>query len=163
MTDLKIKELDLHILNIIQLEKYKSLFDYTREEEKNVFRRDKKVRELKWLKKTADECELVLDDEILDDYTKEDNKNYENEDKNRLLSKKRKKETKSNINQKKIYQGLLQENIPRSSFLTPDVITKLNNIVKNPKYENVNLTQGLFEAKKDLRSIKPFKMTKKKI
>ena len=155
MSDLKIQALTLNTLNISQLEKYKSLFEYTKEVEKENHTIEKENRNMQWLQKTAVDCEIELDDDQKEEFDEE----RINGD--QMLNKKRKKETKSNIYQKKIYQGLLHQNIPKSSFLTPDLVIKLNNLVKNPQYKDINITQSLNEAKKDSKSIRPGKTKKK--
>ena len=148
MTDLKIQELTLNSLNISQLEKYKSLFEYTKDAEKENHKILKENRELQWLQKTAVDCEIELDEDQREEFDEEKIM------KNQFLNKKRKKAAQMNINQKKIYQGLLQQNIPKTSFLTPDLVSKLNKLVKDPQYRSINLTQSLNEAKHDARTIR---------
>ena len=148
MNDLKISEMTLNSLNISQLEKYKSLFEYTKDVEKENHTIDKENREMQWLQKTSQDCEIELDPYQQQEFDEE----RINSD--QLLNKKRKKATRSNIQQKKIYQGLLHQNIPKTSFLTPDLVAKLNKLMKNDQYRDINLSESLRNASVDSKQIK---------
>ena len=71
------------------------------------------------------------------------------------MNKKRKIESKIKFQRKKIYTKLNENNIKRSSFLSPDQVDKLNSLMKDDNFKNQNITQALFEAKKDMISMRP--------
>ena len=141
LKDLKIKEFYTKSLNIAQIEKYKSLFEYAKSVEKDEYTIKKKNREKQWFEKTARDCDLILDDEESDD--------------DKFLNKKKKKYTQQKISSKKIYHNIISKNVRMTSFLTPDMISNLNSLINNDnKLNNINLTAAIDEAKKDSQFIK---------
>lgn len=156
MKDLKINEFAMKTLNVIQLEKYKSLFECAKKVEKDEHSIKKKNREKQWFQKKAQECEIEFEDE--DDF--DDNNDYETQ--NKMLNRKRKFEAKEKIQNKKVYHKIISNNIKRTSFLTPDLVQKLNNFLQDDKLKNVNLTQAIFEANKDAESIRYKEKQRKK-
>ena len=155
MVDLNYKQFSMNTLPVTQLEKIKSLFEYAKELERENFNYLKENREKMWYKNAAKQCDLIYDDygENRDDELDEEEKEKEKEKK--FLNKKRKLEAKSKFQRKKIYTKLNENNIKRTSFLTPDQIDKLNELMKDDNFKKQNITQALFEAKKDMRSMKP--------
>ena len=156
MIDLNYKQFSMSTLPVGQLEKIKSLFEYARELERENFKYVKENREKMWYKNAAKQCDMIYDDygeDREDEYDEEEKREKENEKK--YLNKKRKIESKVKFQRKKIYTKLNENNIKRSSFLSPDQVEKLNSLMKDENFKNQNLTQALFEAKKDLRSLRP--------
>ena len=156
MIDLNYKQFSMNTLPVGQLEKIKSLFEYAKELERDNYKYVKENREKMWYKNAAKQCDMIYDDygeDREDEYDEEDRREKEQEKK--LLNKKRKIESKLKFQRKKIYTKLNENNIKRSSFLNPDQIDKLNALMKDDNFKNQNITQALFEAKKDLRSIRP--------
>jgi ATP-dependent RNA helicase DDX24/MAK5 len=141
MKDLKFKEFTMKTLTVPQIEKYKSLFEYTKKVEREEYSDKKNNREKQWFHKMARDCEMVLDEESED----------ENE---KLLSKKRKKMDKDKIYNKKIYHTINSSDIKRSSFLTPDMVAKLNGLMHDSKMKDINLTQAIYEAQSDAQAIR---------
>ena len=80
----------------------------------------------------------------------------------KMLNKKRKLLSKEKFKMKKIYTKLNEYSIKRSSFLTPDQVEKLNNLLKDEQLKNENITKALFEAKNDSRVIKKDKPKKRR-
>ena len=79
-----------------------------------------------------------------------------------MLLKKRKQVKTASINQKKIFQNILSTNIPRTSFLSPYLVHKLNSVLStNTNLKNVNLSEMLRSAKEDSKTVK-LKPVKKK-
>ena len=106
-----------------------------------------------WYQNAAKQCDMIFDDygENREDDLDEEDKEKEREKK--FLNKKRKIEAKVKFQKKKIYTKLNENNIKRTSFLAPEQIDKLNELMKDDNFKNQNITQALFEAKKDMRSI----------
>ena len=155
MIDLNYKQFSMNTLPVGQLEKIKSLFEYAKELERDNFNYLKENREKMWYQNAAKQCDMIYDDygENREDDLDEEDKEKEKEKK--FLNKKRKLEAKAKFQRKKIYTKLNENNIKRTSFLAPEQIDKLNELMKDDNFKNQNITQALFEAKKDLRSLKP--------
>ena len=155
MVDLNYKQFSMNTLPVTQLEKIKSLFEYAKELERDNFNYLKENREKMWYQNAAKQCDMIYDDygENREDDLDEEDKEKEREKK--FLNKKRKLESKVKFQRKKIYTKLNENNIKRTSFLSPDQIDKLNELMKDNNFKNQNITQALFEAKKDMRSIRP--------
>ena len=155
MIDLNYKQFSMNTLPVSQLEKIKSLFEYAKELERENFNFLKENREKMWYKNAAKQCDMIYDDygENREDDLDEEDKEKEREKK--FLNKKRKIEAKAKFQRKKIYTKLNENNIKRTSFLAPEQIDKLNELMKDDNFKNQNITQALFEAKKDMRSIRP--------
>ena len=156
MIDLNFKQFSMTTLPVGQLEKIKSLFEYAKELERDNYKYVKENREKMWYKNAAKQCDMIYDDygeNREDEYDEEDRREREQEKK--LLNKKRKYESKVKFQRKKIYTKLNENNIKRTSFLSPEQIDKLNTLMKDDNFKNQNITQALFEAKKDLRSLRP--------
>lgn len=149
MIDLDYKEFAMKSLSVVQLEKIKSLFEFAKEIEKESFRIKKANREKQWYHKQAQLCEMIYDDDNEDD-------DYDKEEamKEKILGKKRKMLSKEKFHKKKIYTKLNESNIKRSSFLTPEQVTKLNALMKDENMRKENLTQALYEAHNDARAIR---------
>jgi superfamily II DNA or RNA helicase len=147
MKDLKIKEFGMKTLNVMQLEKYKSLFEYTKKMEKEDHSVKKKNREKQWFEKTANDCDMILDEEFSDD-------DQERKEKEKFLNRKRKSMQKEGFSNKKVFHNIIADNIKRTSFLTPELVAKLNVIARNKSTSDLNLTQAIFEANKDMQSFK---------
>ena len=155
MVDLNYKQFSMNTLPVTQLEKIKSLFEYAKELERDNFNYLKENREKMWYQNAAKQCDMIYDDygENREDDLDEEDKEKEREKK--FLNKKRKLESKVKFQRKKIYTKLNENNIKRTSFLSPDQIDKLNELMKDNNFKNQNITQALFEAKKDMRSMRP--------
>ena len=155
MVDLNYKQFSMNTLPVSQLEKIKSLFEYAKELERENFNFLKENREKMWYKNASKQCDMIYDDygENREDDLDEEDKEKEREKK--FLNKKRKIEAKAKFQRKKIYTKLNENNIKRTSFLAPEQIDKLNELMKDDNFKNQNITQALFEAKKDMRSIRP--------
>ena len=155
MVDLNYKQFSMNTLPVTQLEKIKSLFEYAKELERDNFKYLKENREKMWYQNAAKQCDMIYDDygENREDELNEEEKEKEKEKK--FLNKKRKLDAKAKFQRKKIYTKLNENNIKRTSFLAPEQIDKLNELMKDDNFKNQNITQALFEAKKDMRSIRP--------
>ena len=155
MVDLNYKQFSMNTLPVTQLEKIKSLFEYAKELERENFNYIKENREKMWYENAAKQLDMIYDDygENREDDLDEEDKEKEREKK--FLNKKRKLEAKAKFQKKKIYTKLNENNIKRSSFLAPEQVDKLNELMKDDNFKNQNITQALFEAKKDMRSIRP--------
>ena len=156
MIDLNYKQFAMNTLPLGQLEKIKSLFEYAKELERDNYKYVKENREKMWYKNAAKQCDMIYDDygeDREDEFDEEERREKEQEKK--MLNKKRKIESKIKFQRKKIYTKLNENNIKRTSFLGPDQIEKLNTLMKDDNFKNQNITQALFEARKDLHSLKP--------
>ena len=155
MVDLNYKQFSMNTLPVSQLEKIKSLFEYAKELERENFNFLKENREKMWYKNAAKQCDMIYDDygENREDDLDEEDKEKEREKK--FLNKKRKIEAKAKFQRKKIYTKLNENNIKRTSFLAPEQIDKLNELMKDDNFKNQNITQALLEDKKDMRAIRP--------
>jgi ATP-dependent RNA helicase DDX24/MAK5 len=154
MKDIKINEFAMKTLNLVHLERYKSLFEYAKSIEREDHKDKKEKREKQWYEKSADQCELIFEDED-DEF---DNKNDSDEDGTgqikQMLNKKRKLDTNNKFQNKKIYQNITASGIKRTSFLSPDMVQRLNGMLGQDKLKNVNLTQVIFNANKDAQSFR---------
>ena len=148
MKDLNLKEFVLKSLNVDKIEKIKSLFEFAKEIEMNEFKKKKENNEKKWFINNAKKIDVDFD------YDYFFNNNENNDENNKFLNKKRKMKIKENFNKKRIYYKLKDNNIKSSSFLTPDQVKKLNNLMKDDEFKKQNLTQTLIEAKYDQKFIK---------
>ena len=149
------KEMILKTIPIVELEKYKSLFDESKKLENEEYKLKKRSREVQWFEKKAKECDIDLDDE---------NEEYvqKNKPDSSLLNKKRNKVKHATIHQKKVFQNILSTNIRGTSFLNPYLVSKLNNVLSsNPGLKTANLSEVLRSAKEDSKSVK-LKPVKKK-
>ena len=156
MIDLNYKQFAMNTLPIGQLEKIKSLFEYAKELERDNYKYVKENREKMWYKNAAKQCDMIYDDygeNREDEYDEEEKREKEQEKK--LLNKKRKIESKIKLQRKKIYSKLNENNIKRTSFLSPEQVDKLNALMKDDNLKSENITQALFEAQKDMRSLRP--------
>lgn len=154
MKDIKINEFAMKTLNLVHLERYKSLFEYAKNIEREDHKFKKEKREKQWYEKSANQCDLIFDDED-DEF---DDKHNSDEDgtgqiKN-MLNKKRKLDNTNKFQNKKIYQNITESGIKRTSFLTPDMVVKLNGMLGNDKLKDINLTQVIFNANKDAQSFR---------
>lgn len=165
MKDIKITEFAMKTLNMAHLERYKSLFEYAKNIEREDHKAKKAKREKQWYEKTSNQCDLILDEDI-DENAIDNNKADEDDDaytaKEKFLNKKRKLENTNTFRNKKIYQNIQAQNIKRTSFLTPDMVHKLNNMIQDDKMNTLNLTQTIFEANKDAQSFRHREKQRKK-
>lgn len=154
MKDIKINEFAMKTLNLVHLERYKSLFEYAKNIEREDHKQKKEKREKQWYEKSANQCDLIFEDE-----DEENNEKYDSDEdgtgqiKN-MLNKKRKLDNNNKFQNKKIYQNISASGIKRTSFLNPDMVQKLNGMLGNDKLKNVNLTQIIFDANKDAQSFR---------
>ena len=151
MIDLQYKEFSMKTLSVSQLEKIKSLFEYAKQIERESFQLKKANREKQWYQKTAEQCEMFYDNEEDREDEIEDKEAKMNE---KLLNKKRKLLNKEKFQRKKIYTKLNESSIKRSSFLTPEQVSKLNKLMEDDAFKNENITQALYEANNDARAIR---------
>ena len=158
MKDIKISEFGMKTLNLIHLERYKSLFEYAKKIERDDHKEKKVHREKQWYEKTASQCDLIFDEreENMEEESDDDNK-----EKNVMLNKKRKLDSSHKFQNKKLYQHITSSGIKRTSFLNPEMVQKLNSMLSGDKMSNLNLTQTIFEANKDAQSFR-FKEKQKK-
>lgn len=162
MIDLHYNQFAMKTLNIVQLEKIKSLFEYAKQIERETFQIKKANREKQWYKKTAEQCDMLVDDENDNRDDDEDNDVREAKAEEKLLNKKRNLMSKEKLNQKKIYTKINESSIKRTSFLTPDLVKKWNLLMNESNLKNENLTQALYNAHNDARSIRFKEKPKKK-
>lgn len=154
--DVNCTDIDTPIVDVKQLEKYKSIFNAAKNMEKEEHNVRKDKREKKWYLDRANECDLELDEENIDDHDEDSEK----EDENRLLNRKRKFVKQQQFKEKKIINKVLDFNIGRSSFLTPDKIAELSKLMKDPNIAKMNLTTVVNKAKDDVSSFKFVKQRK---
>ncbi len=147
MRDIKVHEFGMKTLNVMQLEKYKSLFEFTKKVEKEDHSLKKKRREKQWFERSAGQCEMMFEDEEEDS---------ENEDTRReqFLTKKRKQIQKEKFEDKKVFHAITSNNIKRTSFLTPDLVSKLNQMMNYGNIKDLNLTQAIYEANNDAQAFR---------
>jgi len=152
--DIKINEFAMKTLNLMHLERYKSLFEYAKsiEREEHIIKKDK--REKQWFEKSANQCDLIFDDEEVENNDKYDSDEDGTGQIKKMLNKKRKLENNKKFENKKIYQNITSSGIKRTSFLTPDLVEKLNGMLNDNKMKNINLTQAIFNANKDAQSFR---------
>jgi ATP-dependent RNA helicase DDX24/MAK5 len=157
MKDIGLKEFGLKTLSVPQIEKYKSLFEFTKNVEREAYNSKKQTREKQWFQKMARDCDLLLDDD------EDSETNHEqNEIEEKFLNKKRKKITGEKIKSKKIYHTINAANIKRTSFLNPDMIHKLNSLMNNSNIQGLNLTKAMHEAHSDAQVVRYKGKQKKK-
>jgi len=151
MKDIKISEFAMKVLNLAHLDRYKSLFEFAKkiEREDHIFKKEK--REKQWYAKTSDQCDMILD---LDNEEMNESDDGEKAKPSKMLGKKKKSDLVNKFKQKRVYQEIIASNIKRSSFLTPEMVGKLNSVMGDEKLKDVNLTQTIFEANKDAQSFR---------
>ena len=147
MKDIKIKEFGMKTLNVNQLEKNKSLFEYTKKVEKEDHSIKKKAREKQWFLKTAKDCELMFDDE-------DNEKDEEDNENEKFLSKKRRLMQKNSFKDKKVFHKISTCNIKRTSFLNPELVTKLNSLMNSQTMQDVNVTKAIHSANLDAQAFR---------
>ena len=157
MIDLHYKEFSMKTLSLNQIERIKSLFEYAKEIERENFKIKKENKEKQWYDLNAKKLDIIYDDDDRDD---EDD--VEKKMEKKYLNKKRKLLNKEKFHKKKIYTKLNEYSIKRSSFLTPDQVNKLNNLLKDEQFKNENITKALFDAKNDARVVKKDKPKKRR-
>lgn len=146
MFDLNYKEFTMKSMNYNQLEKYKSMFEYAKNIERDTHQMLKKTREKQWFEKTADQCDVIYDDE---DEEEEETDAYE-----KMLNKKRKLINRKELKNKKVYHKIISTNVKRTSFMTPDLVHKLNSLIDDKNLHGMNLTKAIYEANQDASTIK---------
>jgi superfamily II DNA/RNA helicase len=149
LRELKIYEISLKTMGISHLDQYKMMFDQVRKFEKDDFMTKKSNRESEWIKNQADKCEIIPDDDLLDEI----NKGRSNKP---MLNKKRKKFALNNIEKKKLNQKILSHNISTSSYIDYSNVSELNKLLEseNKKLKNLNLTETLRNSYNDLSGMK---------
>lgn len=151
MKDIKIREFGMKTLSIMQLEKYKSLFEFTKKVEKEDHTIKKKNRERQWFEKRANECEMLFDEDEYD-LDKRDEEEIEIE---KFLNKKRKQIQKTQFQDKKVFHKITTNNIKRTSFLSSDMVAKLNGMIESSQnMKDINLTKAIFDANKDAQAFR---------
>jgi ATP-dependent RNA helicase DDX24/MAK5 len=159
MKDIKIREFGMKTLSVIQLEKYKSLFEFTKKVEKEDHSIKKKNRERQWFEKRANECEMLFDE---DDYDL-DKRDDEEIEKEKFLNKKRKQIQKTQFQDKKVFHKITTNNIKRTSFLTSDMVAKLNGMIgSSDSMKEINLTKAIYDANMDAQAFRYKGKQKKK-
>lgn len=159
MKDIKIREFGMKTLSIMQLEKYKSLFEFTKKVEKEDHTIKKKNRERQWFEKRANECEMLFDEDEYD-LDKRDEEEIEIE---KFLNKKRKQIQKTQFQDKKVFHKITTNNIKRTSFLSSDMVAKLNGMIESSQnMKDINLTKAIFDANKDAQAFRYKGKQKKK-
>lgn len=159
MKDIKIREFGMKTLSIMQLEKYKSLFEFTKKVEKEDHTIKKKNRERQWFEKRANECEMLFDEDEYD-LDKRDEEEIEIE---KFLNKKRKQIQKTQFQDKKVFHKITTNNIKRTSFLSSDMVAKLNGMIDSSQnMKDINLTKAIFDANKDAQAFRYKGKQKKK-
>ncbi len=154
MKEIKISEFGMKTLNLVHLERYKSLFEYAKNIEREDHKLKKDKREKQWFEKSASQCDLIFDDD-----DEEIEKKYDSDEDGtgqiqNMLNKKRKLDNNNKFQNKKIYQNITSSCIKRTSFLSPDMVQNLNLLLGDDKLKNVNLTQIIFNANKDAQSFR---------
>ena len=98
------------------------------------------------------------DDNLEEEMTMKDN---ENKQLGKKRGKKSNKKVLNYIENKKLQQKVVNYDISKSSFLNPNSIQQLNEMLKNEKLKNVNLSNLLRNAHDDLNNNKRTKNNKK--
>ena len=155
--DLYYKLFSIKTIDLNQIEKIKSLFEFAKKIERDNYKIQKENKEKQWYDINAKKLDIIYDD-----YNENEEENVERKIEKKILNKKRKLLTKEKFKMKKIYTKLNEYSIKRSSFLTPDQVEKLNNLLKDEQLKNENITKALFEAKNDSRVIKKDKPKKRR-
>jgi hypothetical protein len=88
-----------------------------------------------------------------DDYDL-DVRDEEEIEREKFLTKKRKQMQKTSFQDKKIFNKITTSNIKRTSFMTPDLVAKLNTLMNNQSMQDLNLTQAIFEANQDAQAFR---------
>lgn len=159
LRELKIYEISLKTMGISHLDQYKMMFDQVRKFEKEDFFTKKSNRESEWIRNQANKCEIIPDDDLLDEI----NKNTKSGDSSKsLLNKKRKKFALNNIEKKKLNQKILSHNISTSSYIDYSNVSELNKLLQseNKKLKNMNLTETLRNSYSDIAGMKKKKHRK---
>merc|ERR1712032_872570 len=151
MKDIKISEFAMKVLNLAHLDRYKSLFEFAKKIEREDHVAHKEKREKQWYAKTSDQCDVILDDDDMLDNSIDDDDKIKT---SKMLNKKRKSDLADKFKKKRVYQDIIGKNIKRSSFLTPEMVGKLNSFMGDEKLNDVNITQTIFEANKDAQSFR---------
>ena len=157
MIDLHYKQFSMKTIDLNQIEKIKSLFEFAKQIERDNYKIQKENKEKQWYDINAKKLDIIYDD-----YNENEEENGERKIEKKMLNKKRKLLSKEKFKMKKIYTKLNEYSIKRSSFLTPDQVEKLNNLLKDEQLKNENITKALFEAKNDSRVIKKDKPKKRR-
>ena len=157
MIDLHYKQFSMKTIDLNQIEKIKSLFEFAKQIERDNYKIQKENKEKQWYDLNAKKLDIIYDD-----YNENEEENVERKIEKKMLNKKRKLLSKEKFKMKKIYTKLNEYSIKRSSFLTPDQVEKLNNLLKDEQLKNENITKALFEAKNDSRVIKKDKPKKRR-
>ena len=157
MIDLHYKQFSMKTIDLNQIEKIKSLFEFAKQIERDNYKIQKENKEKQWYDINAKKLDIIYDD-----YNENEEENVERKIEKKMLNKKRKLLSKEKFKMKKIYTKLNEYSIKRSSFLTPDQVEKLNNLLKDEQLKNENITKALFEAKNDSRVIKKDKPKKRR-
>lgn len=171
LRELKIYELTMKTMPISQLDQYKSMFDYARKLEKEVYHSNKTQREKEWIRKQAEKCDLIPDDNLIEELelrernpsqgnkiNPHNNRNDEDCGNSRLLNKKRKKLNLNHLEKKKIQQNVLSHDISRTSYINPNSVAQLNKLLySSDKMNNINLTETLRSAYSDIQGAKKSK------
>ena len=157
MIDLHYKQFSMKTIDLNQIEKIKSLFEFAKQIERDNYKIQKENKEKQWYDINAKKLDIIYDD-----YNENEEENVERKIEKKILNKKRKLLTKEKFKMKKIYTKLNEYSIKRSSFLTPDQVEKLNNLLKDDQLKNENITKALFDAKNDSRVIKKDKPKKRR-
>ena len=157
MIDLHYKQFSMKTIDLNQIEKIKSLFEFAKQIERDNYKIQKENKEKQWYDINAKKLDIIYDD-----YNENEEENVERKIEKKMLNKKRKLLSKEKFKMKKIYTKLNEYSIKRSSFLTPDQVEKLNNLLKDDQLKNENITKALFDAKNDSRVIKKDKPKKRR-
>ncbi len=157
MIDLHYKQFSMKTIDLNQIEKIKSLFEFAKQIERDNYKIQKENKEKQWYDINAKKLDIIYDD-----YNENEEENVERKIEKKMLNKKRKLLSKEKFKMKKIYTKLNEYSIKRSSFLTPDQVEKLNNLLKDEQLKNENITKALFDAKNDSRVIKKDKPKKRR-
>ena len=157
MIDLHYKQFSMKTIDLNQIEKIKSVFEFAKQIERDNYKIQKENKEKQWYDINAKKLDIIYDD-----YNENEEENVERKIEKKMLNKKRKLLSKEKYKMKKIYTKLNEYSIKRSSFLTPDQVEKLNNLLKDEQLKNENITKALFDAKNDSRVIKKDKPKKRR-
>lgn len=157
LRELKIYELTIKIMPIAQIDHYRGLFDSVKKIEKEAFKSKKNLRENEWIKKQADKCDLIPDDNLEEEMQTREDEAKKGRGNSNFLGKKRKKVELNHIESKKLQQKVISHDISRSSYLNPNSVKQLNILLQNEKMNKLNLTETLRSAYADLEGAKKSK------
>ena len=135
---LKMKEQQFITVPEHMLEKYKGLMSYVKEEEQGTYKSSKKIKDAKWLQKQAAETGLEIGEDLQKDLRTKEAEEF--------LNKKRKRNVSNDIGKRNLLHKIRKMNIPKTSFLNPDMVERLLELQKKTDFNKVNLTETLFEA-----------------